>query len=328
MVLTEDQDDMQDPAAQARFPIVVSVYIPTFLFSEIGNGFVIYSLVYLKRRKRTTIDNYILNLAIGDFLITSLSLFNATEYVRNKWEMGEAMCKIHGQVLEMCYNISALTLLAISYERRNAVNDPFKTFHSKKALKRNVVVIWLAACLLTSPLWYAYTVAKRNERFHCSNTNFDQMFRSIYYLFQAAILFFVPVAAMILSQRKIEEGLRQHSQMCKETMDRKNADWKMVITREKKVGKFLTLIWVVFVCCFIPTVIIRTVWHFTNIRKNEIWNQIWHVSQFLALLNSAINPFLYYRTINRHYAKMSRIGKLLCCMREKKNVRLRIHATV
>ena len=312
------EDGMVDPAAQARFPVMVSVYIPAFLISEIGNGFVIYSLAYLKRRQRTAIDCYILNLAIGDILLTTLSLFNAVEYMNNAWALGEAMCKIHGQMMEVCYTVSTLTLLVISYDRRKVVQNRLKVLDAKKTLKRNIAIIWLAAFLLTSPLSYAYTVAKRNGRFHCSNTNFDKVTRQIYYLLQAIILFFIPVSVMIGSHRKITRGLRQHSEIYKNAVDTKNAHFNRVMTHERRVGKFLTYIWVVFVCCLTPHITMRTINHFTSLRRtNEIWNQIWHVSQLVALLNSAVNPSLYYRTTNRVGSDTSSIVKFFCCIRGK-----------
>ncbi len=315
--MPEGINDTVDRAAHARFPVIVSAYIPAFLISEVGNAFVIFSLAYRKRLKRTAIDSYILNLAIADFLITTLSLFNAIEYKKNEWDLGEAMCKIHGQTLEVCYTVSTLTLLAISYNRRKAVNDRLKIANAKKNLKRNIVLIWLTAFVLTSPLAYAYTVAKRNGRFHCSNTNFNKTSRSIYYLLQGVILFFIPVTIMIVSQRVITKGLRQHCKTYLQTMDSENAHFKRMMAHEKKVNKFLTWIWIVFVCCFAPNITIRTIDHFTSIRRNEIWNQVWHVSQFLALLNSAINPFLYYRSTDRNGANVSSIVRLFCCIRRE-----------
>ena len=317
-----------DPASNARFPVVVSVYIPVFLLSEIGNAFVIHSLAYLKRRQRTAIDSYILNLAIADFLTTTMSLLNAIEYINNEWKLGEEMCKVHGQMLEACYTVSTLTLLAVSYNRRKAVNDRFKILNAKKSLKRNIVFSWLAGFVLTSPLAYAYTVAKRNGKFHCSNTNFDQMSRSIYYILQAVILFLIPVTIMIVSQLKITRGLRQHSQIYRASMSFKNDHWKRVMTHERRVSRVLTWICVVFVCCFTPNIVLRTIDHFILIRGNEIWNQIWHVSQLLALLNSAINPFLYYRTTNRDGANSSRIVNWFCCIREGKKARGFVQASV
>lgn len=315
------EDELIDPAAHARFPLMVSVYIPTFLVSEIGNGFVIYSLAYLKKGQRTAIDSYILNLAIADILITTFSLFNGTEYLYNEWKLGEAMCKLHGQLMEVCYTVSTLTLLVISFNRRKVASGPLKILDTKKTLKRNIVLIWLTAIALTSPLSYAYTVAKRNGRFHCSNTNFDETARQIYYLLQAFILFFLPVSVMIVSQRKITKGLRQHSQIYSRAMDCRDAHWKTVMTHEKKIGKFLTWIWVVFVCCFTPFIFLRAIDHFTSMRKrNEMWNQIWHLSQLLALINSAVNPFLYYRSTNRNGSNVSCIVGLFCCIRKKSHV--------
>ncbi|XP_028401101.1 neuropeptide FF receptor 2-like [Dendronephthya gigantea] len=314
---TSNENNIDDPAAQARIPLFVSAFIPAFLVSEIGNAFVIYSLAYLKRGERTAVDCYILNLAIADFLMTTLSLFNAAEYLKNEWALGEGMCKIHGHMMEACYTASTFTLMTISYSRRKIANDPFKILNARRTLKRDIVLTWAATIVLTSPLSYAYTVAKRNGRLHCSNTNFDKTTRQIYYLLQAVILFFLPVSVMIASQRKITKGLKQHSTIYGASMQQKNAHWRRVMTHEKRVGKFLTWIWVVFVCCFAPHITLRTIHHFTSIRqRSEIWNQVLHAGQMLALLNSAINPFLYYRTTNKQGSYASRIVKLFCCLRQ------------
>jgi hypothetical protein len=122
------------------------------------------------------------------------------------------------------------------------------------------------------------------------------------------------VTIMIVTQRTISKGLRRHTQTYRSSMDCKNDHFKRVITRESKVTKLLTWIWVVFVCCFTPNITLRTIDHFISIRVNELWNQVWHVSQLLALLNSAINPFLYYRTTKRDGDNVSNIAKLLCCI--------------
>ena len=313
------ENRMADPAAHARFPLILSVYIPVFLVAEIGNAFVIYSLARLKYRERTAIDCYILNLAIADILITTLSLFNAAEYLKNEWKLYEGMCKIHGAVMEACYIVSTFTLLTISYSRRKAASNTFRVLDAKKTVKRNIFMIWSAAFVLTSPLSYAYTVADRNGRLHCSNTNFDEMSRQIYYLVQAVFTFFLPVLVMLESQKKISKGLRRHSKIYCAAMQHKNAHWKRVMAQEKRVSKFLTWLWGFFVFCFAPNITLRTIDHFISIRRrSEIWNQIWHVSQTLALLNSAINPFLYYRTTNWDRSNVNKIVEIFCCLRQKR----------
>ena len=192
--------------------------------------------------------------------------------MKNEWKSGEAMCKIHGQVMERCYTIATPTLLAISYNRRKVANYCCRILNARENIKRNIALIWLAAFVQTSPLACVYTVAKRNGRLHCSNTKLNKTPRSVYYLLHDVFAFLMPVVIMIVSQRMITKGLKNHFQTCKSIILAKNAHFQRM-SHENKVSKFLAWIGIVFVCCFTPHIIPRTIDHFTSIGINEIWNQ-------------------------------------------------------
>ena len=303
-----------NPESTSMLAVMTAVYIPMFIMSEIGNGFVIYSLVYLKRGYHTAIDSYTLSLATADFLLTTLTVFNGLEYLHNEWIFGEAFCKVHGTFVELSYFVSTLTIATISYTRSKAVNNPFKMLHGRKKAKRTITYIWLTGLTLSSPLAYAYTVAGRNGNLHCSNTNFGVRARQIYYLFQASVLFFAPVSVMIVSQRNTVKGLSQHSRNNQAVMASNESNLSRMISNEMRIRKLLTCLWVMFVCCFTPHIVMRTINHFTSMRKtSKIWNQIWYITQLLVVLNSSVNPYLYYRITNRKGTFTQHVLKLFCC---------------
>ncbi|XP_028404766.1 tachykinin-like peptides receptor 86C [Dendronephthya gigantea] len=303
-----------NPESTSMLPIMSALYFPMFLMSEFGNGFVIYSLLYLKRRHHTAIDRYTLSLATADFLLTTLTVFNGLEYLHNEWMLGEVFCKIHGTLVELSYIVSTLTIATISYTRSKAVNNPFKMLHEGKKTKKTIIYIWLTGLTLSSPLAYAYTVAGRNGNLHCSNTNFGVRTRQIYYLFQATVLFFAPVSVMIVSQKKITRGLRQHSSNNQTVMASNDRNLSRMLRNERQIRKLLTCLWVMFVCCFTPYIVMRTIDHFTSMRKtSKISNQIWYITQLLVVLNSSVNPYLYYRMTNRRGTFTQHILKLFCC---------------
>ena len=303
-----------NPESTSMLPVMIAAYFPMFLMSELGNGFVIYSLVYLKRHHHTALDSYALSLAIADFLLTTLTLFNGIEYLLNEWLLGAIFCKIHGTLLELSQTVSAVTIATISYCRSKAINDPFKILHGRKQVKRIIIFLWLGAMTLASPLIYSYTVAVRNGRFHCSNTNFGVRARQIYYLLQTIILFVVPVSVMIVSQRKITRDLRRHSRTTQAVMNGNARNVSRMMSHERRIRKLLTCLWVIFVCCFTPNIVMRTIDYFTLIRKtSKIFNQIWHVTQLLIVLNSSVNPYLYYQMTNKNGTFTQHILKLCCC---------------
>ena len=298
------------------FAVMFVAYVPMFLMSELGNGFVIYSLIYLKRHRHTAIDSYALSLAIADFQLTTLTVFNGLEYLHNEWLLGEIFCKIHGTMIELSYTVSAVTIATISYCRSKAVNDPFRILHGKKQVKKIIIFIWIGTLILACPLMYAYTVSPRNGRRHCSNTNFGEKVRQIYYLLQAIILFFAPVSIMILSQRKITRDLRRHSRTTQAVLNGNGRNFARMMSHERQIRKFLTCLWVIFVCCFTPNIVMRTINHFTFIRKtSKIYNQIWYLTQLLIVLNSSVNPYVYYQMTNRNRTFTQHIFQLCCCFR-------------
>jgi hypothetical protein len=309
-----NDDILVNPESALMLPVMIAIYAPMFLMSELGNGFVIYSLIYLKRHRKTAIDSYALSLAIADLQLTTLTLFNGLEYLHNEWLLGEISCKIHGTLVELSYTVSAVTIATISYCRSKAVNDPFKMLHGKKQVKKIIIFIWLGALALSCPLIYAYTVALRNGRFHCSNTHFELKVRQIYYLLQAIILFVAPVSIMIISQRKITNDLRTRSRTSQAVMNCNASNFSRMVSHERRIRKSLTCLWVIFVCCLTPHFVMRSINHFTSVREtSKIYNQFWYATQLLILLNSSINPFLYYQITNRNGTFTQHIFKLCCC---------------
>lgn len=342
-----------DPASPMTKAIMASVYFIVFLISELGNGYVILSILWLKNRKRRkAMDFFVLNLATTDFLFTTLSLFNCVEYLQDEWKFGKFACKLQGQFMEITYTVSTLTLATISFTRHRAANavNPFRLLHDKPKVKWNIALVWLVSFVCSIPLMYAYTIVY-NEFNHrqCTNTNFGETTRQMYYLFQTIVLFFIPLTIMLVSQHKITRSLRWQRELADSvTVEgsgtahdrdmrssstttpttvhdlqdptskrhrRTNFSTRAALT-ERLITKLLTWVWVAFTLCWAPFITYRTLDYFTHIRKKgSIWNQLWYLCQLLILLNAAINPFLYYRITNRKMAVLTK-GKFRkwCCV--------------
>ena len=306
--------------------VTALVYIAIFLLSEVGNGFVIFSLLVKKKRQhryRTAMEDFVLSLATTDFLFTTLSLFNGFEYILDEWKFGVVACKIHAQLLEVTYTMSTLTLATISYSRCKAANadNPFKLLHDKPKVKRNIALIWFFSFIFNLPLLYGYTVVTRDGSLHCTNVNFNEVTRQTYYLVQAVLLFVLPITIMIVSQRLITRSLRSH--LRRQTSHELQRITPSAIAiraalSERRITKLLTWVWITCACCWSPFIAYRTVDYFTYIRKRgQVWNQLWHTCQVLVVLNSAINPFLYHRMTKRGPGVLTRARNAgrWCCLR-------------
>ena len=321
MVNNETSSD-SGPASPVAIGIMATIYIAIFLTSELGNSFVIFSLLVRKRKCRTPMEEFVLSLATADILFTTLSLFSGLEYILDEWRLGVVTCKIHAQLMEVTYTVSTLTLATISYSRYKAANadNPFRLLHKRPKVKRNIALIWFFSFVFCLPLFHGYIVVTQHGSLHCTNVNFNEITRQAYYLVQAVLLFVLPITIMIVSQRLITRSLRSHT--LKRTSGLQSTNESAIAIRavlsERRITKLLTWVWIIFACCWTPFVTYRTVDYFVYIRKRgQVWKQLWHMCQLLILLNSAINPFLYHCMMKRGPGVLTQSGCAgwCCCLR-------------
>ena len=122
-----------------------------FLIGIVGNSLVV--IVVAKNAHMRTITNiFIVNLAIGDFLVILICLPpSILQDVTENWWFGEIMCKliIFVQYISVC--VSVMTLASISYERYYAIVYPLKFQATKFRAKLIICVIWALSTLINLP---------------------------------------------------------------------------------------------------------------------------------------------------------------------------------
>ena len=100
--------------------IFVCIYVVVIILSVLGNLMVMYT-VWRNKHMRTTINYYIVNLAVCDFLVGSFVMpLKLLEYVAPcAWQVfgHTALCSIVSFILPVVVFASVLTLVAISIER-------------------------------------------------------------------------------------------------------------------------------------------------------------------------------------------------------------------
>jgi len=153
-------------AASDTFPLAIAVsyllfYSTVLLLSIVGNVIVLCHCHWtIKRRQSSSsIKWFIANLAVSDLTFTVLSLLDFIAYSWT-WLGGNVTCKIQGFLIEACYTVSIMTLVAISYQRRKAVVTPLRarTDASDSEYKK-LIAIWFTSLLIGSPLLYAYKLS-------------------------------------------------------------------------------------------------------------------------------------------------------------------------
>ena len=228
---------------------------------------------------------FIANLAVADLAFITLSILDTINLLWT-WIGGQFSCKAQSFVMETCYNTSIMTLVLISFERLQAVVEPFRArFLTAESAHRKLIAIWVSSIIIASPLLYAYeTQVDASNAVFCTNIKLGDLGRQIYYSVHAVCFFIFPLIYMIYTQRSIFLSLRSG------VFATRNAfETARTVQRHHKVAILLAALTVAFAICWSPFMVVRTLRYF-HLTDDDY---IWRASQLLILLNTALDPILY-----------------------------------
>ncbi|KAJ8937537.1 hypothetical protein NQ318_022961 [Aromia moschata] len=124
---------------------VYTMYVVIFVVAVIGNGFVCY-IVLSSPRMRTVTNYFIMNLAVGDMLITILCVpFTSVALLRQYWPFGSFLCPVVNYSQALSVFVSAYTLVAISIDKYMVIMWPLKPRISKSFATSIIALVWLIA---------------------------------------------------------------------------------------------------------------------------------------------------------------------------------------
>lgn len=126
-----DKDELDD---STYFQTTVYImYISIFIFALFGNGVVCY-IVYSSPRMRTVTNYFIVNLAVGDILMSLFCVpfsFFPTLLLQY-WPFGSLLCHLVNYSQAISVLVSAYTLVAISIDRYIAILWPLRPRITKR----------------------------------------------------------------------------------------------------------------------------------------------------------------------------------------------------
>lgn len=126
-----DKDESED--RKIFESIVYSMYTLIFITALIGNGVVCY-IVYASPRMRTVTNYFIVNLSVGDVLMSLFCVpfsFFPTLMLQY-WPFGSLLCHLVNYSQAVSVLVSAYTLVAISFDRYIAILWPLRPRITKR----------------------------------------------------------------------------------------------------------------------------------------------------------------------------------------------------
>ncbi|XP_049869958.1 RYamide receptor-like [Pectinophora gossypiella] len=297
---------------------VYVMYSAVFVVALLGNGLVCW-VVQTSPRMKTVTNYFIVNLAVGDILMTLFCVpftFVSTLALRY-WPFGALMCKVVNYSQAVSVLVSAYTLLAISIDRYMAIMRPLQPRLGRAHAKLVVAAVWAGALATAAPIpivsqlrrpspWHQYCQADvcleqweragQSEQYTCA---------------LLALQFALPLCALICTYARIAHAVWGGRPPGEAQTAR---DSRLQRSKRKMIKMMVTVV-VVFTVCWLPLNVFIVLW--TVHEEDESWGTwpgmpyVWFASHWLAMSHSCYNPIIYCY-MNTRYRRGFK--QALCCL--------------
>ncbi|XP_077014333.1 cysteinyl leukotriene receptor 2 [Tamandua tetradactyla] len=266
------------------YPIV---YLIIFVWGALGNGFSIF--VFLQPyRKSTSVNVFMLNLAISDLLFTSTLPFRVNYYLRGSdWIFGDVACRIMSYSMYVNMYSSIFFLTVLSVVRFLATVHPFRLLHVTSVRSAWILcaVIWVFTMACSTVLLHNGSKPNGNTT-SCLELNVNKIDNlQIMNYMALAVGFLLPLCILSICYLLIIRAL------LKVEVPESN-----LRVSHKKALTTVAIALTIFLLCFLPYHILRTL-HLAFWRQNTCGGWLHKgvvITLPLAAANSFLNPFLYY----------------------------------
>ncbi|XP_060721353.1 relaxin-3 receptor 1 [Tachysurus vachellii] len=304
----EDIDLSADGSLILRV-IISSVYAAVCATGLVGNLLVFFLMktkLGKRRRKRSAINFFVVNLAVTDFqFVLTLPFWAADAALDFSWPFGNAMCKIVLSVTVMNMYASVFFLTAMSVSRYWSVaccvrgNGARRRFTSVKLVCAS---LWVLASVATAPTSAFSTVTVvAGERLCLLRFPDGHHWLALYHLQKVVLAFILPMITLSICNALLLRFVR-----------RRIVANSSRLRRRSRVTKSVIVVVLSFFVCWMPNHAI-TLWG-VLVKLNAVrWDKTYymvHTYVFplticLAHANSCLNPVLYC-LMRREFRKMLR----------------------
>ncbi|XP_037648078.1 relaxin-3 receptor 1-like [Sebastes umbrosus] len=291
----EDIDVSADGTPILRILISV-VYSVVCAVGLVGNLLVFFLMRLRQVRKKSTINVFIINLAVTDFqFVLTLPFWAVDTALDFSWPFGDAMCKIILSVTVMNMYASVFFLTAMSVTRYWSVASALKkkTHSRSRCVKWVCAVLWVFATLATAPTTIFSTVTEvAGEKLCLLKFPEGHDWLALYHIQKILIAFIIPFLIVSVHYLMLLRFVRLRSMGSRSNPKRRS-----------KVTKSVAIVVLSFFCCWMPNHAI-TFWG-VLVKLNAVdWDKTYYlvhtyvfpVTVCLAHANSCLNPVLYCLT--------------------------------
>lgn len=287
----EDIDVSADGSPLLRIFISV-VYSVVCAVGLVGNLLVFFLMRLRQGRKRSSINFFIINLAVTDFqFVLTLPFWAVDTAMDFSWPFGDAMCKIVLSVTVMNMYASVFFLTAMSVTRywslASALNN--RTVSRSCSAKWICAVIWTLATLATAPTpIFSKVTSVTGEKLCLLRFPGGQYWLAVYHIQKMVVGFVLPLSVVSVSYFMLLRIIRKRSMRTSNPR------------RRSRVTKSVTIVMLSFFLCWMPNHAV-TLWSVLVKLNVANWDKSYYVvhtyvfplTVCLAHTNSCLNPVIY-----------------------------------
>ncbi|GMR61662.1 hypothetical protein PMAYCL1PPCAC_31857 [Pristionchus mayeri] len=283
---------------------ITTAYVFIILFGAFGNAMTI-TVVILNPSMRTTRNFFILNLALSDFFVCTVTAPMTLYTVRYIfWPFGTILCKVAGSLQAFNVFLSTFSIAAIALDRYVLVIFPTKRAEQRTLSLIFFVAIWVVSLILALPLLIASDL---NVLFHDQNCGITieicqeqndiwqgmilskQTYTLSVLVTQYAFPLFSIVFAYSSIAHRMKMRLANRGSSMINAMNRQRR--QSVVERQRRTHLLLVSVVVVFAVAWLPL----NVFHLFN---TFAWVESFSVPVFaschvVAMCSACLNPLIY-----------------------------------
>ncbi|XP_050604054.1 hydroxycarboxylic acid receptor 1 [Macaca thibetana thibetana] len=268
-----------DTISQVMPPLL----IVAFVLGALGNGVALCGFCFhMKTWKPSTV--YLFSLAVADFLLMICLPFRTDYYLRRRhWAFGDIPCRVGLFTLAMNRAGSIVFLTVVAVDRYFKVVHPHHAVNtiSNRTAAGIVCTLWTLVILGTLYLLLENHLCVQETAVSCESFIMESANGWHDIMFQ--LEFFLPLGIILFCSFKIVWSLRRRQQLARQA-------------RMKKATRFVMVVAVVFITCYLPSVSARLyfLWTVPSSACNPSVHVALHITLSFTYMNSMLDPLVYY----------------------------------
>ena len=310
---------LEEPLAATIFQI--SLWSTIAFLGVIGNLLV--CIVILRRLKRTSMNHYLLSLAIADLgVLVIIYPVAVCKYIEPfVWLLGKTFCLYMIPTEEIFFGASIWSITVIAIERyRNIVGaNRYQVWDiSRTRTAFGIFAVWLASFLVSCVPLYPIMIYDQDASV-CKHDWSNQSYKYTYNIALVIVWYVFPLTVITFTYMKIRKRVKESFQFRNSsTVTSRQKQQEKIWKKSNRTARILTPLVILFGVAMFPLNAVRLIFLIKqDIWKNKYYNLVMGLVNLFVIINSSANPLVYYLTSKEFKEAFKKIFKGL---RERKNV--------